>query len=328
MKNPFIIIPIITIAIALISFGKQITNSPLLDLPSLSTPLSNSSSALTDVHADNREKIEEMKSELATLKNVKNPSEHQIWHMAHLEKSIAHIQKHTPAPTTVNPALMGQFKNISMIATMLLFGVMGAAYHYAKKAKRQPIRGFNHKPTRTSPFNDPVAQNTYWQSASTFASNFPTQKLLQTNKGYRVVMSTELFLICQCLIFMGLVPILIDHLIAGTRLLDGLSSAYGVLILIGVALWGVLTLNTTEINTQERTIKKGKQRYSFNQVHALQVITTLAGGRGHGIYKNYELNLVLKDGERMNLLNHGGEVEFEQQTERLSKLLAVPVWEA
>ncbi|EAT12059.1 hypothetical protein HF888_04515 [Bermanella marisrubri] len=318
MKNPFIIIPIITIAIALFSVGKQVADSPLL----------NSNSALTDLYSDNRKKIEEMQSELATLKNVKNPSEHQIWHMAHLEKSIAHIQKHTPAPTTVDPVLTGQFKNLSMIATMMLFGVVGAAYHYAKKAKRQPIRGFNHKPNRTSPFNDPVAQNTHWQSASTYASNFPTQKLLQTPKGYKVVMSIELLLICQCLIFMGLVPILIDHLIAGTRLLDGLSSGYGALILIGVALWGGLALNTIEINTNERTIKKGKQRYSFNQVHALQVITSLAGGRGHGIYKNYELNLVFKDSERLNLLNHGGEAEFEQQTERLSKLLAVPVWEA
>ena len=43
---------------------------------------------------------------------------------------------------------------------------------------------------------------------------------------------------------------------------------------------------------------------------------------------NYELNLVLKDGERINVVDHGNLKKIQDDANTLSNFLGKPVWDA
>jgi hypothetical protein len=59
-------------------------------------------------------------------------------------------------------------------------------------------------------------------------------------------------------------------------------------------------------------------------VQALQVLTERVSGKSS--YNSYELNLVLKDGKRINVMDHGHESTLRADAQSLAQLLGVPVW--
>ena len=62
-------------------------------------------------------------------------------------------------------------------------------------------------------------------------------------------------------------------------------------------------------------------------VHALQIISEYCRGSKSSYY-SYELNLVLKDGKRINVVDHGSIRKLREDAEILSKFLSIPVWDA
>ncbi len=62
-------------------------------------------------------------------------------------------------------------------------------------------------------------------------------------------------------------------------------------------------------------------------VHALQIISEYCRGNKSSYY-SYELNLVLKDGKRINVVDHGSIRKLREDAEILSKFLGIPVWDA
>jgi hypothetical protein len=163
------------------------------------------------------------------------------------------------------------------------------------------------------------------------ASNFKMQSLVKTKDGLAILPSIEVILFYSAFIYVGLVPMILSYSLLWQQLespLDPLLGAHGAFIIIGFILRWIIRKGRMNFNQHTRIIHASDQSIPFNNVYALQVITSLAGGRGHGIYKCSELNLILKDGQRINLLNHGDELEFEDQERQISKLLNVPVWQA
>ncbi|MEM7415849.1 MAG: hypothetical protein AAF389_10165 [Gemmatimonadota bacterium] len=65
----------------------------------------------------------------------------------------------------------------------------------------------------------------------------------------------------------------------------------------------------------------------LEDVHALQLISELCTSKDSRYY-SYELNLVLRDGRRMNVVDHGNHVSIREQADTLSAFLEVPVWDA
>lgn len=70
------------------------------------------------------------------------------------------------------------------------------------------------------------------------------------------------------------------------------------------------------------------QQGSLARVHALQLISERVAGSGRngGSFTSHELNLVLEDGQRVNVMDHGGAIE--ECARKLAGLLDVPVWKA
>ncbi len=63
----------------------------------------------------------------------------------------------------------------------------------------------------------------------------------------------------------------------------------------------------------------------LNEVGALQILEKYVQ-RGKHSYMTYELNLVKKDGGRVNVVSHGAYPKLLEDAEQLAQLLKVPLW--
>ena len=73
-------------------------------------------------------------------------------------------------------------------------------------------------------------------------------------------------------------------------------------------------------------------RAGFDHIHALQIVSEYCGGGSSSgkirSFVSYELNLVLKNGERINLCDHGNIVRLREDAARLAEFLGRPLWDA
>lgn len=76
---------------------------------------------------------------------------------------------------------------------------------------------------------------------------------------------------------------------------------------------------TAELETEDSS--------RISSIYALQIIPELVRSDNKS-YVSYELNLVLKDGLRMNVVDHGSSVKLREDAKVLSEFLGVPVWDA
>ena len=65
----------------------------------------------------------------------------------------------------------------------------------------------------------------------------------------------------------------------------------------------------------------------LDDIHAIQLISEYISGKKSSYY-SYELNLVLKDASRINVIDHGNDSTISSNAKVLSRFLDVPVWDA
>lgn len=70
----------------------------------------------------------------------------------------------------------------------------------------------------------------------------------------------------------------------------------------------------------------GKTLIPFSQIHALQIVSEFISGK-YNNYKSYELNLVLKDATRVNIVDHKDIEQIRIDAQKTSIFLGVPVWD-
>lgn len=71
---------------------------------------------------------------------------------------------------------------------------------------------------------------------------------------------------------------------------------------------------------------------SLADVHALQIVSDDhesedSDGRKHS-YRSYELNLILTDAVRVNVIDHGNGDQLRRDAQALAKFLGIPLWDA
>ncbi len=74
-------------------------------------------------------------------------------------------------------------------------------------------------------------------------------------------------------------------------------------------------------------INARKNCTKLKEIYALQIISELVRGDKSSYY-SYELNLVLNDGSRINVIDHGKIEKIREDAEKLSQFLGKPVWDA
>ena len=178
-------------------------------------------------------------------------------------------------------------------------------------------------------FNDPIAIATGWNSATdlNISANFSTHRLIKVGASrmeFRVSYISLLLYVAFIISGIGTIFIFFDR-----------GPVYAVALGLLFILLGCYFLfhNTVPIifDKQKGFFWKGRKEpgdsfgrdhqnfYKFEGVHALQLIYPKDS-------ENYQLNLVLKDSERLNILNHENKTRIINDATTLSVFLQIPVW--
>lgn len=72
--------------------------------------------------------------------------------------------------------------------------------------------------------------------------------------------------------------------------------------------------------------REGKNCARLNNIHAVQVISEIIRSK-NSRYRSYELNLVLNDGKRINVIDHANQEAVRKDAALVSKFLEIPVWD-
>jgi hypothetical protein len=65
----------------------------------------------------------------------------------------------------------------------------------------------------------------------------------------------------------------------------------------------------------------------LSTIHALQILSKSCTQSKGSSFRSYELNLVLKDGTRINVIDHGSISKLIEDADQLGQFLGVPVWD-
>ena len=202
-----------------------------------------------------------------------------------------------------------------------------------------------------SELGDPVAMQTDWTPAKEKGgANFRSHKLVESNPDqleFRA--STGLKLFCLIFLVVGVGALIGFFCIIS---FGGRQVNWGTLCLLGAGLvfttrgGRALYISTAPIvfdrrrgffwigrKNPEHVFNKGTLKHfaELEQIHALQLISkfVVTGAQhDHARYFSYELNLVLEDGKRINVVAHGNQDRLREDTDTLAAFLGKPIWDA
>ncbi len=194
-----------------------------------------------------------------------------------------------------------------------------------------------------SQFGDPLATKVEWSPLRTDRGNFRTHKLVVVNfdrLAFRATVQGKFFAL-MFLLFGAVFTLAIVSGFSSGRI--DLKTCVALMASLGFCAVGVGFLYswTTPIVFDRQTgyfwkgrkapdelsdLSSLKNVVSFKEIHALQLLAS----RGMRRYGNYEMNLVLTNGERLNVVAYGacGRRILRQDAATVAQFLGKPVWDA
>ncbi|QBG48636.1 hypothetical protein EGM51_14950 [Verrucomicrobia bacterium S94] len=193
-------------------------------------------------------------------------------------------------------------------------------------------------------FNDPVALQTAWSPLKKGGASFRTQKLVEIDPD-RLELRTTAGAILFSVLFAGMGLLAIGGGIA-IYIQSDFSSFKSILpVLIGLVFTGaggcmLYYFSTPSVfdrrngffwkgrKSPDEVVNRSrlKQFVEFDRIYALQLISEYCRSDKSSFY-SYELNLILKDGSRINVFDHGKLDAARADAEKLSAFLNRPYWE-
>jgi hypothetical protein len=82
-------------------------------------------------------------------------------------------------------------------------------------------------------------------------------------------------------------------------------------------------------NYDPRAINPDNEKYfvRLKEIYALQIISERVTGSKGSSYGSYELNLILKSGQRVNVVDHGNIDNLRSDAKIIASFLNVPIWD-
>ncbi|WP_299106441.1 hypothetical protein [uncultured Tenacibaculum sp.] len=219
-----------------------------------------------------------------------------------------------------------------LVLAFMFTGMFGSSY-LAKLKKKSPsnkVIEFNFE----DPSNDVIGREISWNALENSGSNFLSERLRKTVSGYKITSSGYMKVVSWSFFLMGLnytAWSFIEHykfkeeslgIMEGGKIF---FTSGGIFMLIGF--FFLLSKGTKVFfHKHKRKMVVGGKILPFKDAYALQVLEKFIEGNSSGSYFCYEVNLVTKDGDRYNLLNHGDKEYLLSDMVKISKALNIPVW--
>ena len=198
-----------------------------------------------------------------------------------------------------------------------------------------------------SVFGAPLALETSWQPAARGGASFGTHRLKQTSV-HRVefapTVAWKLFYLVFIFAGAGLLVFHLnrfdlDQVVFSNQDTYMLLIVGAIFTVVGVCMWWFGS--SPRVFDQARAmfwrgrkqpamVGTGGQKGSstpLSEVHALQLISEYVSGNKSSYY-SFELNLVLADGSRINVVDHGNLEQLRADAQTLARFLDKPVWDA
>jgi hypothetical protein len=185
-----------------------------------------------------------------------------------------------------------------------------------------------------SGFNDPVALKTEWTPAKPGGASFRTRHLAVVDF-HRAVFRASLRAILFYGIFL-LIGIAVIVVFLGARFFvsDATPNSNSLFLLLFGLVFATVggwmlrngTLSIVFDRDSGRFRKGRKIDTALGEIHAIQLISENCSDSDSSFY-SYELNLVLQDGKRIHVVDHGDKKKLREDAQQLSEFLGKPVWD-
>jgi hypothetical protein len=217
------------------------------------------------------------------------------------------------------------------------------------KLKKMMKQATHREPFDASRFNDPVAEDTDWTPLKGGGSNFYTHKLVTDGTGRLKFRPTVWAMIFYMIFILTGIGIPVGILIGSSQSGESMAMSETLfLILIGLVFFGagslLLYFSSKPIVFDKLmgmywkswkkpdqsliySANKSKDAIRLSDIRGLQLISEYISG-DKSSYHSYELNLVLMDGSRVNVVDHGNAAKLRNDAKILSEFLGKPVWDA
>lgn len=198
----------------------------------------------------------------------------------------------------------------------------------------------------TAQFQDPLADQIAWTPVKGGGFSFKTHSLKLEQDGLMAFKITgALILLSASLILMGLLFLLGSaRVFVDSGAIDVsaslVSMAVGALLILGGSVLYYVASTPIVFDKRNGFFYKGrkdtrqnsgkskvKHLIKLEEIHALQIIKEKIGTGDTRNY-SYELNLVLEDATRINVVDHGKLAKLRKDVDVLADFLEIPVWDA
>ena len=207
-----------------------------------------------------------------------------------------------------------------------------------------------HAPFDPSVFNDPVADTTSWGPLKKGGASFCTHKMKRVSKTrieFKPTLGAKLF--SGIFGFAGLgIMIGGGFILANGHTKDALPGGIFMIIfgaIFAAAGYGIYRSMSkpTVLDAKLGLYWKGRKDptlpsnrhvmkvcVEFAEIHAIQLLSEYcrSSGKNSSSYYSYELNFVMHNGDRVNVVDHGNLSRIRQEAAQLADLLKLPIWDA
>ncbi len=184
-------------------------------------------------------------------------------------------------------------------------------------------------------FGDPLAMATQWGPAVNGGTNFCTHRLKAIDQmcmEFKTTFGMKLF----CFFFIvfgavfGVIPLgAIYKQYGGFHWSMLMSSLFSlVFCIVGILIY-YYSSQPIVFDRKRNCFIKGRKKEKYVELHkirALQVLSEYCSGNKSSFY-SYELNLVLEDASRVNVVDHGNLKALRDDANMLGQFLGVQVWD-
>lgn len=268
--------------------------------------------------------------ELDSLQQVQNPS-------MRVRNTISRLETGLPIRKRgLDKRKYTGYKTGGMLAVLavMFVGMFGSSYWVKRKKSSSKNRQISFDFGDFT--SDAIGQGISWEPVANSGSNFMSEHLKETRYGFKISSSPYMKFMAWAFFLVGLNYLgwsIVEHYEFSTTSLGFMElgkmffTSGGVFMLVGGFL--IVTFGSkAHIHRNRRLLIVDGIKLNFSELYALQVLEKFVQGNKSGSYYSYEVNLVTREGQRHNLLNHGDKMFILSDMVKIAQALKLPVWNA